>query len=254
MKKYLFLLLALVCSMLSFSQSKFYLMPEVGINSAITSSRWSNYQNTGYDIGLKAGIDVTANLALETGLSWSKIQSFPSASLYVFSPESSGYNAYAYNSTSSNSFFSIPLHLKLSHNVFNDKFKVFTFFGPRFIFGNMKYTKYETSNFTDLEYNGLGNSYGNYSSYITNSTKVSSSETRDFQPGILFDGGFGFEYQMNSHLSLLTKGSFSMGSKRLNSSSYLNSDVSLPSKGRVVEDNTWKGDGLSLSVGLKIKF
>lgn len=249
--------MGLVCSVLSYSQSKFYLMPEVGINSVITSSRWSNYQNTGYDIGLKAGIDVTKNLALETGLSWSKIKSFPSANLYVFSADSYGYDVYGYNSTSSNGFFSVPLHLKLSHNIFNNKFKVFTFFGPRFIFGNMSYTKNEPYVYTGGDNEEASNGYGGYGSnseYSLDYTNATVTNTGSFQPGILFDGGFGFEYQMNSHLSLLTKGSFSMGSRRINGKSYLNSDITSPIEGRILEDNIWKGDGLSLSVGLKIKF
>lgn len=232
-------------------------MPEVGINSTITTNNYSNFQRTGFDIGLKAGLDITENLALETGLNWAKIQSFPSVTFYNYSSESDIYHSFQNKSTSSNGFFSIPLHLKISHNIFNNKFKVFTFFGPRFIFGSMSYSQDEAYIYTGGENNEESyayGGYGGYGEYNVDYTNATITKTRSFQPGILFDGGFGFEYKMNSYLSLQTKGSFSMGAKRLNSTSYLTSNTIEPDAKYIFDDTKWKGDGLNLSVGVKIKF
>ncbi|MFA9393000.1 MAG: hypothetical protein ACERKD_24545 [Prolixibacteraceae bacterium] len=243
MKKSLFVLMGLVFSILSFGQGKLYLMPEVGFNTAITNNSISNYQNVGLDLALKFGLDVTEHLALESGISWSKIKDFPTVQFFDNYPNSGTDNSYRYNTTSSNGFFSIPLHLKISHNIINDKWKVFTFFGPRFVFGTMSYSSNYMYNPTLME----SGSYGGYNNALVSDGGIS---TKSFEPGFLFDGGFGIEYQLTPKFSLLTKGSFSMGSKRINSAIYGGSaDVD-----SYYENSVWKGDGLSLSVGVKIRF
>lgn len=247
MKKNLLIIAFLVLIITSSAQNKFYVMPEIGINSTITSDFTSNYQNVGISTNLKVGMNITNHLALETGFGWSKINDFYGERSYYLSDDNS-YTSSRSLKISSDKFFSVPLYLKISHDIISDKLKVFTFFGPRYVFGKLNYGTCEPYTYVETRTN---NPY--YSNEATGNYQNCSVDGKSFQPQFLFDGGFGIEYSLNKKMSLIGQASYSLGSRPLNSnihsiqSDNLKQDIQF-------ENIRWKGDAVNMSLGLKIHF
>lgn len=248
----LFLILSLLLSFFSFGQSKFYLMPEIGINKSITSSDLYRFTDAGLNVGLKLGYEFTDNLALETGMQWSQLGAFPSFTFYNQLDNNTLIGGYGGNTISSNRLFSVPLHLKISHPVLNGKLKIVAFFGPQLLFGQINSGRY-----IGYTYNSPAVAYDGYSSYFNNGdsmgyTNADIDTYNQFKPRLLFDGGVGVEYVLTDRISTFGKFTYTLGTKRINSNTSLG--YNLTSLDTAFEDVKWKGDNMSFSLGTKIRF
>ncbi|MDA3929533.1 MAG: outer membrane beta-barrel protein, partial [Prolixibacteraceae bacterium] len=232
MKKYYFVLFILF-ALGANAQSKFYVAAESGMGKNIIMSTYGNqfqFNPREIQVGLKGGYNLTNNIAIETG--FSRLSATLNNSFFI-SDYSLDKSLIGASSIFDKGLYAIPLHVKLSTNVFNDKWSVFTYMGASYLFA-------KTKNYLN-EYDSNQNSNNNR-----------QTELENYNNWVL-DAGIGLEYSVNSKLSVYSQFSFSLGQNSKPNTAF--DEIKLmETQNKPTSIYRWKGDRFGVDLGVKYRF
>jgi len=217
------------------AQQKFYLQSDAGVKWLLPQSDsqglLSSPSQPNLVYGLKAGYQITKIMSVESGIYSNKF-----INTYRTSYDGPLIYATLIDYSHGTEFISIPLHLKLRQEFFENKAAINVFFGPELYISRENGEYHRTSVYSDSD------------DMVPIGTEI-ATRNRICTP--VFSGGLGLDFRIISDLWFVSSFTASVGSKTMNTFTV---DWQEESTETDYLTTKWKGDSFDLKFGLKYYF